>query len=176
MLVAKHPPAPGLRVDEVGELYRVLSRRLEQIVRFDVRAPEAVIEDACQFAWSRLIVRAAEVRREAVLSWLVRTAVHEALKLVRRANRCLSLDAALEHGGEGAVLRTCPPPVELVEQRERLAAVRELPARQQQLLWLHGLGLSYAEIALHTGWTQRTVERQLLRGRQRIRAAGAGES
>ena len=36
---------------DVGELYRSLAGRLEQIVRLDIRASDAVIEDACQFAW-----------------------------------------------------------------------------------------------------------------------------
>ena len=58
----------------------------------------------------------------------------------------------------------------LVEDRERLRLMRLLPERQQRILWLHALGLSYQEIAAYTGDTTRTVERQLLRGRARIRA------
>jgi len=68
----------------VAELYRELSGRLEQIVRFDVRAPESVIEEACQFAWGRLMDHRHRVRRESALSWLARTAVREAFKLRRR--------------------------------------------------------------------------------------------
>ena len=41
------PTARGL-----VELYGQLSKRLERIVRRDVRAPDPVIEDACQFAWA----------------------------------------------------------------------------------------------------------------------------
>src|SRR5271167_2061551 len=86
----------------VDELYRTLSPRLERLVRSDVRAPDAVIEDACQFAWSRLVVHRDRVAHEAVLSWLVKTAVHEAFKLIRRSGRCVSLDAALEQWGDHA--------------------------------------------------------------------------
>ncbi|MBV8956985.1 MAG: sigma-70 region 4 domain-containing protein, partial [Solirubrobacterales bacterium] len=39
---------------------------------------------------------------------------------------------------------------------------------QQRILWLHALGLTYAEIADYEGCTLRTVERQLLRARRRI--------
>jgi RNA polymerase sigma factor (sigma-70 family) len=60
-------------------------------------------------------------------------------------------------------------PSELVERRERLDGIRRLPERQQRVLWLHALGLSYGEIAAHEGCTTRTVERQLLRARQRAR-------
>jgi RNA polymerase sigma factor (sigma-70 family) len=66
-----------------------------------------------------------------------------------------------------------PSPDELVEQRERLETIRILPERQQRLLWLHALGLSYTEIALYAGCTPRTVERQLLRAKRAVRRAAA---
>jgi RNA polymerase sigma factor (sigma-70 family) len=160
-------------VGDVAELYCALSGRLEQLVRLDVRAPEQVIEDACQFAWSRLVHHADRVRREAALSWLAKTAVHEALKLIRREGRELSLDAELEHGGGWMLRGGAPSPDELVEQRERLETIRILPERQQRLLWLHALGLSYTEIALYAGCTPRTVERQLLRAKRAVRRAAA---
>jgi RNA polymerase sigma factor (sigma-70 family) len=155
-------------VGDVGELYGQLARRLEHIVRLDVRAPDVVIEDACQFAWSRLLDHRHRVHRETVMSWLARTAVHEAFKLVRRDGRELSLDADYVDDrppGPGSPAT----PHELIECRERLAGVRRLPERQQRVLWLHALGLSYAEIAVEEGCTERTVERQLLRARQRVR-------
>ncbi len=153
---------PG--VGDVGELYGQLARRLESIVRLDVRAPDAVIEDACQFAWSRLLHHRHRVHREAAMSWLARTAVHEAFKLLRRGRRDAPLEAAIEQAAPAS-------PHELVERRERLAGIGDLPERQQRVLWLHALGLSYAEIALQEGCTERTVERQLLRARLRVMAA-----
>lgn len=154
----------------VAELYRDLSERLEQIVRFDVRAPESVVEEACQFAWGRLVDHRHRVRREGALSWLARTAVREALKLHARAGRCVSLDVALD-GDRAAEMPTLPGPDELFERRERLASIGRLPARQQQMLWLHALGLTYAEIGRHTGCTTRTVERQLMRAKRTLREA-----
>jgi RNA polymerase sigma factor (sigma-70 family) len=149
-------------VGDVGELYGRLARRLEQIVRLDVRAPDVVIEDACQFAWSRLLHRRDHVHQETVMGWLVRTAVHEAFKLLRHGGRELSLEAAAEE----AMLTT---PAQLIECRERLAELDRLPQRQQRAVWLHAVGCSYAEIAVYEGCTTRTVERQLLRARQAIR-------
>ncbi len=162
----------GARPVDVGELYELLAKRLEQIVRLDVRAPDVVVEDACQFAWSRLIHHRHRVHRETVMSWLARTAVHEAVKLVRRDRRELSIDAALERAVPVAAASSFPAPHTLVENRERLGELRLLPARQQRVVWLHAFGLSYAEIAAHEGCTVRTVERQLLRARQRIRQDG----
>ncbi len=152
---------------DVGDLYRTLAPRLEQIVRIDIRASDALVEDACQFAWTRLLHHAGRVRREAALSWLATTAVHEAYKLIRRRDRDLSLDDA----GDAALVAASPGPEDLVEQRERLESIRSLSERQQRLLWLRALGLSYAEISLVTGCTPRTVERQLLRAKRRIREA-----
>ena len=160
----------GAGAGDVGELYGLLAARLERIVRLDVQAPDVVIEDACQFAWSRLLHHRDRVHRETVMSWLARTAVHEALKLLRRDRRELSLDTNCEDDrspGPGSPTT----PHELVERRERLAAVRRLPERQQRVLWLNALGLSYAEIAAYESCTLRTVERQLLRARQRVRDA-----
>jgi RNA polymerase sigma factor (sigma-70 family) len=169
------PGAPVVAtVAEIGDLYVAFAGRLAQIVRFNVRAPEAVIEDACQFAWTRLLHHRGRVRRDAVRAWLTRTATHQALKLVRREDRELSLDAILEpahaltRAGLTATLE------ELIEQRGRLEAIGRLPQRQQRLVWLHGLGFSYAEIARDCGYTPRTVERQLLRGKRTLRSVGPG--
>jgi RNA polymerase sigma factor (sigma-70 family) len=154
---------------DIGELYRALSKRLERIVRVDVRAPDPVIEDACQFAWSRLLHHQSRVRYETALGWLVKTAVHEAFKLVRRAGRDVSLEAAVELGTD---LGSAPPargPDTICEQRERLAGLSSVSLRQQRLLWLYGLGLSYEEIARHEDCTQRTVERQLQQARASLR-------
>ncbi len=165
-------PTPFLDVDA---LYRLLALRLARIVRGDVDAPEAVIEDACQFAWSRLICHAGRVRQETALSWLARTAIREAFKLVHRDRREVSLDAAAEEDHLAATLvAPLPGPEEIVEYRSRLELVAGLSARQQRMLWLHASGLSYEEIALSTGATRRTVERQLLRAKRSVRQmAGA---
>jgi RNA polymerase sigma factor (sigma-70 family) len=157
------------QIDAVSDLYATLSARLERIVRLDVRAPDAVIEDACQFAWIRLIHHRQRVRSDAALSWLAKTAVHEAFKLIRREQRELSLDALLETTNT-VLPAPGPSPQELVEQLELLDSVALLPERQRRFLWLHAVGLSYTEMAAHEDCTRRTVERQLLRAKTAVRA------
>ena len=154
---------------DLGELYGQLSKRLERIVRRDVRAPDPVIEDACQFAWVTLVSHRDRVRQATTLPWLVKTAQHEAFKLVRRDGRDHSLEATLEQAGDGTLRLTAPDPEERAVAHDRLRRLERLPARQQRLLWLQGFGLNYAEMAQHTGATTRTVERQLLRARQAVR-------
>lgn len=154
--------APPLGAGDIGDLYGALAGRLERIVRLDVRASDAVIEDACQAAWCLLLRHGDRVQRETVMAWLARTAVHEAFKSLHRCRR--------EDALEGADLASGQlPPEELVLQRERLSELAALPARQRRLLWLHASGLSYAEMAAQEKCTRRTVERQLLRARAALR-------
>lgn len=158
-------------IADVDQLYRTLGMRLEQIVHHDVHAPTAVIEDACQVAWYRLLNRAHRVDQDAALSWLATTAVHEALKLARREEREVSLEARMEETGELNMPAKSPSPHEYAEWHEQLALVRRLPIRQRRFLLLQAVGHSYTEIACEEGATQRTVQRQILRGRNRLRVA-----
>lgn len=159
---------------EIGQLYIAFAGRLAKIVRFNVRADEMVIEDACQFAWTRLLHHRGRVRRDAVRAWLTRTATRQALKLVRREDRELSLEVILEPAHALARDGLTIALEELIEQRGRLESIGDLPLRQQRLVWLHGLGFSYAEMARDSGYSPRTVERQLLRGKRRLRSVPTG--
>lgn len=154
---------------DVGELYRALAKPLERIVRVGIQAPDQVIEEACQFAWARLVLHRSRVRREGAFGWLVKTAMHEALKLVRRSGRDLSLEAEIESGDAQERSDPRPGPDDVCEQRDRLSRLDSLSRRQQRLLWLYGLGLTYDEIAAQDACSRRTVERQLQRARTTLR-------
>jgi RNA polymerase sigma factor (sigma-70 family) len=169
-------------LDDVARFYVEESVRVRRIVRMSVTAPPAVIEDACQVAWSRLLIHRARLRRESARAWLVRVAIREAVKSIQRERRERSLEALLEQGGGSAAGdsadpgMTLPTPAlieDLVEQKTRLESIRALPERQRRLVWLQGLGLSYREMAGETGMTRRTVERQLMRARSSLAKAGA---
>ncbi len=156
--------------DTVRELYGAYERRLRHIVRGRVRAPESLVEDACQIAWSRLVRHRERIRSEAALGWLATTAVREALKLLAREQRERPYEEELAGPAAQPVWTVHPGALEeLVTQRERLAEIATLSERQQRLVWLQGLGLSYAEMAQRTGATPRTVERQLLRAKGKLR-------
>jgi RNA polymerase sigma factor (sigma-70 family) len=167
---------------QLAQLYRRLARQLLARVRSEVRAPEAVIEDACQVAWGRLAQRLPEVAGDCVLAWLCTTARREALRSLHRVRRECSLEQLLEECGEEALAalrsRGSDPGgddavVDLVAYRQRLASVAVLPHRQRRMLMLNAAGFDYAEIALQTGDSRRTVERQLLRARRGARALAA---
>jgi RNA polymerase sigma factor (sigma-70 family) len=158
--------------DEVAELYGALAGSLRRIVAGQVTAPDALIEDACQFAWSTLVRHRGRVRRETALGWLARTALNEAFKLIRSERRELSLEELSERisADTPAPWALTPSVEEQAEQRARLASLEQLPERQQRVLWLQGLGFSYAEMAGCTGSSRRTVERQLMRAKRTLRA------
>jgi RNA polymerase sigma factor (sigma-70 family) len=155
-------------LDDVAELFAEQAVRVRRLVRAGVGGPEPVVEDACQLAWTRLFQSRGRVRRDTATAWLVRTAMREAVKLMRRDGRDLSLEALTDEAGDRAA--PCPPALldELVEQRARLESIRVHPERQQRLVWLQGLGLTYTEMAGQTGTTRRTVERQLLRAKRTL--------
>jgi RNA polymerase sigma factor (sigma-70 family) len=172
--ITPSPPSETASID-VARLYQRFGRRLEQVVGYEVTAPEATIEDACQVAWIRLVHRAHRVEADAAFSWLLHTATHEALKLVRRrrrevSRREVSLDELLDRAGELPLGLESPGPDAQFEHRARIAALGALAPRQRRIVWLQAAGLSYGEIAAATGDSPRTVERQLLRARRRLRA------
>jgi RNA polymerase sigma factor (sigma-70 family) len=156
-------------VGDEAQLYHSLAVRLEQIVRREVRAPREVIEDACHHAWTKLFNHSEQIKRDTALSWLATTAVRHAWKLDRRERRELSLEAAADELGELPIPSRLPGPPERVEAREQLSQLRQLPERQQRLIWLRAAGLSYVEMAAYTGDSVRTVERQILRATERVK-------
>jgi RNA polymerase sigma factor (sigma-70 family) len=162
------------QIGDVAELYARKAALVWGQVCSEVTAPEAVIDDACQFAWVRLLHHRHRVGQERAVSWLITTALHEVFKLVRRDGHDLSLEQLLEDGGELLINRTAPAPEETVDPRLRLDLLRELPERQERLMWLRGLGFSYPEMGGETDMTVRTVERQLMKARRRIRLLEVG--
>lgn len=160
-------PADGL---DVGALYADRAGDVRRLVRHDVRAPQPVIEDACQVAWTRLLPRASGVPPERAFAWLVTTAVREAFRMCRRELREASLEE-LADAGEDLGAYEDPTDARLL-----LGDLARLPDRQQRLMWLQAAGFSYDEMADRTGISHRTVDRQLLRARRRLRALAGGEA
>ena len=156
----------GTRSLDVEALYASVGRRLERVVRRDVDAPAAVIEDACQVAWIRLIRHADRIEASAAFAWLLHTATREARRQQRRRGREVSLSAI----PDASLLQADAIQAEQLEHRESLILVSRLPVRQQRIAWLRAAGFSQAEVGQRTGDSVRTVERQLGRGRATHRA------
>jgi RNA polymerase sigma factor (sigma-70 family) len=155
-------------LDSVSGLYCQLQPQLVRILQSNLQPPQWVIDDACQTAWGSLLARRGAVEPGGELGWLSTTATRAALRLLRRER------SPEPHEEPSGLIYLAdfrdpdPGPERRVEVRERLAEIRQLPARERRLLMLHGFGYEYGEIAAVTGDTPRTVARQLLRARQRL--------
>src|ERR1700759_4118389 len=108
------------QIGDVAELYARAAGLVRGQVINEVTAPEAVIDDACQFAWIRLLHHRHRVGRDRAVSWLITTALHEVFKLVRRAGHDLSLEQVMEETGDLRINRMAPAPEEAVGARLRL--------------------------------------------------------
>lgn len=160
---------PLPHVTDIGRLYREFSKQLEILVRGDVRACDAVIEDACHLAWTQLLRYRHRVALESVTRWLTITAVREAVRMLRRHQRECSLELMLEDSeDEGPDFSADIERHDVIAQRERLLDVQYLPRRQQRMVWLKALGLSYGEVAAYERCSFRTVERQLWQARRQL--------
>jgi len=166
-----HPLSPRLLGDE-AELFSKHNEHLVRSVRHAVHASDALIEDACSFAWMQLM--RCQPRRETAFAWLRVVAIREAWALSRRERRALSLDEPL--GGDGGGLVDTIPGVDLdvtVAAREALRCVAALRPLHRRTFARHLAGLSYEEIGAETGQTWRQVSRHLSRSRAALQEAAA---
>jgi RNA polymerase sigma factor (sigma-70 family) len=149
--------------EDVDAIYSRYAEDLRRIVRKNLTLTDDVLDDACQFAWSTLLIARPRLAAGVELRWLVTTATREALRLMRiRRGETPWSEPRTDGAGPDSTL-------ESVELRGRLAEVKYLSPRQQQIVWLHGLGYEYREISAVTGATPRTVERQLMKARRKLR-------
>lgn len=159
---------------KLGSFYAEFEADLRRIVAHNITAPDGLIEDACQIAWGKLIANPSAPAPGHELGWLIVTASRELLASLRSSDREVSLDQVVESDELGDRLCSVSTLEELSEYRDRLRSLQRLSVREQRLVWLHGLGYGYEEIADQTGDSLRTVERLVLRGRQRL-AVAAGQ-
>ena len=162
---------PALRGDE-QELFRSLSKRLLRSVGRAANAPEAIVEEACAFAWLRLIECQPE-RTERIFAWLRTVAIHEAWRMARRERVAMRLDQRWAGGGGFEVHELVADERASLEARldalDALELAGTLPPRQRRLFGLQIAGFSYREISELTGDSTRTVDRQLRRAHERVR-------
>lgn len=165
-----------LRGDE-ADLFRCHHRAVLAHVRHAAPgAAEAVVEDACLFAWLALL--RCQPERDHVRGWLCVVARREARRQHARARRVLSLDVAARVDGQSGDQAEAGPLVERIAgrgtvedahaAREALRALAALPDRQRRYMTLHVAGYGYREICALTGASYTNVNRHLARARARV--------
>lgn len=166
---------PGAQRGDEADLYRLHQRKLVRAVGAIVNAPEALVEDACQSAWTILLRRQPD-RGPTLFAWLRTVAVHEAYRLSGEDRR----DARLEDlGGDESwesTLSDGPSLEDAIEARRALQVLAALPRRQREDLALVVAGFGYAEIAASPvgGRSWNNVNKHLTKARARIRRIEAG--
>lgn len=158
-----HPHLRLLRGDE-ADVFDAHQLALRCAVRHAVTAPDAVVEDACAFAWLQFLRRQPD--RATAFAWLRTVAIRHAWRLTAREQR----DVHLEEVPAWEDLRGKDTTGPAVDARQTLRDVAELPARQRRCLTLLVSGHTYDEIAHVTGTTRTNVNKQLTRARTNLRA------
>jgi RNA polymerase sigma factor (sigma-70 family) len=171
------------RDQRITDLYEQQATNVLRLVTSRVRAPRAVVEDACQTAWTRLYEHAeVDVDGPGAVRWLVITAMREAWKLSAQRETPVgswsaqAVDREFPGGELPEPAGNTPDPLDVAIEREHTrelkARLAKLTDRERQFLTLHAAGLTYHEIAAEVGASLRTVERQILRARRKLREAG----
>jgi DNA-directed RNA polymerase specialized sigma24 family protein len=132
-----------------------------------VRTSPVNVEDACGFAWLQLVCR--RPSGETVFGWLCTTAIREAIRLDRRARRVVEIDCLAERLANDP--RLDPEHRAEVLAIGQVIASADLAARERRLTGLRVLGYTRRQMAALTGESDRTIDRQLVRARRKLRDA-----
>jgi DNA-directed RNA polymerase specialized sigma24 family protein len=164
------------RDEQLTRFYRVHADRLRHDIARRARGlDDAIIEDACAFAWEVLCRRPdIDLGRPEAYWWLYKVALRKAWTLGRRRHReqpMGGLNGADEDSLEPMDLDS--DVADVVAERIEHASMREvlgrLHWRERRELALFAYGLSYEEIATVTGASYTAVNRWMARGRKALR-------
>jgi RNA polymerase sigma factor (sigma-70 family) len=162
------------RSERIAVLYQRHAATVRRLVARRATVPVAVIEDACQTAWTRLCEHT-EVGLDderAVTGWLLVTAVREAWRYTTRRRETAAGAWLVDTEDAGELPEPVAgglDPLEVALVHERLRAMSCLTDREKRFVGLQAAGLSYEEIAVRLEVSVRTTERQILRGRRTLR-------
>lgn len=164
--------ATAPRRGDEADLYRRHHQALLIAVSHAINGSGALIEDACQSAWTILLRRHPD--RASVFAWLYVVAIHEAYRLSAIERRELHLEDLAVEGDWETILAGRVTVEDQLEALEALRALAGLPDRQRRDLSLRVAGFTYREIAAMTeGRTYTNVNKHLVKARARIRRADA---
>ena len=141
-------------------------------------------EDVVQSAFLRVFERAEQFDPHRPFGpWFMRIIVNDAVKVARRQQRDLSLDAKADGDGEQSLFQILQShaagPEEVAEKTEVRQAIWDAlgalsPENRSAVVLHYFLGFQQAEIAERTGAPVGTVKRRLHDARRRLRVLLAG--
>lgn len=148
-----------------ADVFREHELALRRAVRRAVDGPDAVVDDACAFAWLQLLRRQPD--RSTVFAWLRTVAIREAWRLSRQERRDVHLEQL--PCWEKRCRETSDAAT--IAAHAALRAVADLPPKQRRYLTLSVAGHSHVEIAATTGATRTNVSKHLTRARASLRTS-----
>lgn len=159
--------APSQRGDE-ERLFERYDKRLRRITQVTVNTSPDIVDDACAFAWMKLLTH--QPRRETAFAWLKVVARNEAWRLHGLSRRFDPLGHEATNAAavrEQPAVRGRPETAQgMIELKERLA---ELPARQREIVFLNAAGWRYQDIAEREGISTTRVNQLLASASARMR-------
>ena len=165
-----------LRARELAGFYAEQHRRVIRGVTARVgTVDDAVLDDACTFAWA-VLVRRADVRLDrSGVYWLIVVGTRKVWELERLARRERPVGGLLSAAEPGELLEPAglaSEPIDRVialeEHADRVARFQLPSPRERRELFLQAAGYSYAEISTLTGSTYTAVNRRLTEGRRQL--------
>jgi RNA polymerase sigma factor (sigma-70 family) len=164
------------RSQQLAAFYTQHVAALQRAVARQLRVPAHVVEDACQTAWTILLRRPdvpdVPLDRQG-LAWLRKVALTTGYRTARQCEQ--PAGAFLPEHETGELTEPAARAMELDERvadpLDRRAQLETLTARERRYITLQAIGFSHGEIAPREHTSQRTVERQLMRAKRKLRQA-----
>lgn len=154
------PPLRLLRGDE-SDLFETYNSRLRTSVYRAVNVSEAIVDDACSYAWEELL--RIQPRRDVIFRWLRTTAIREAWRLRDRTERDL-----LSHTPEDYHPGLSDKTITVTYAHELVDMIRSLPPHQARILMMIALGHRHRDISARLGISTRSVRKAVRRARDHI--------
>jgi DNA-directed RNA polymerase specialized sigma24 family protein len=175
-------PTSASRESELAAFYAKHANRLHRIVAARAhRLGDAVIDDACQFAWTTISGRPDVTLDARGLNWLATVAIRQAWDdgtRLQRERPAGGFQPTLPNEGVANRELPQPPADELdvleqvanrIEHETRVQQPHTLLPRERRDLYLHACGFKYQEIAHMTRSTYTAVNRRITEARARLR-------
>jgi RNA polymerase sigma factor (sigma-70 family) len=153
---------PTQRGDE-HDFYATEHARLRAVVARAVNTSDANIDDACSFAWLRLLTN--QPRRATAFGWLAKVAIREAWRL-DRTERARSTVTGHLHSLE--IADEADRAEERLAFEEMLEALATIHPRKRAMLVMHTLGFTCAEIAVAHGINPQRARELIYRARLQL--------
>jgi RNA polymerase sigma factor (sigma-70 family) len=164
-----------LQGDE-AELFTEHNDHLLRVVRANVVATDALIEDACAMAWE-VFMRKQPDRGPKLFGWLRTVAIREAWRLSSIQRRQPALEELVHPKAQArgetweAIVPGQADTERYVDAKVALRILADLPEKQRRYLVMIVAGWRYDEIMRETGATYTNVNKHLTRARANVRRA-----